>query len=630
MNFLTATVDVKVDDSRLAQQLARAKSLTLKMVRSIKASFKSMGASFKAVFAKMVRYAKWGSLAIAGALFFVTRAAMEQQDVIKRLEITLKATGNAAGFTARQLLKQAAALQKVTRFGDETITAMQTMLLTFKNIRGDEFKRATEAALDMATAEASVSGRAVDLTAVSIRLGKALNDPILGLTALARVGVDFTETQKSMIKEMVRVGNVAGAQQVILKELENQFGGMSRDVDTASGALKQMWNALSDVAEKIGDAFLPGITSMSKAITEWAIENEAKFGRWAEITVAYITYVKDVLWDFVKFLRADWPKGIQAGLNIALELFKGFGKSLVVLMKFAAAEAADAFGEVFGEKMTWIWARWKLWGSKEKADAAVKEYRRALIDGIVEAHVAGVLTPMKVMEREVAKVWKEVGASIKGAIPPELADSFTASLGNLKDKLEEIKKTAEELKQPMEEALIEPSKKMSKAQIDARQSLKDFATEAQDIWAGVANVIKSAFEDTSNALTDFILKGKADFSAIAQSILEDLTRVIVRAKLMQLVMGLGEFAGLIPSAVPSAQFGGEVTKTGLAVIHRGESFSGVGGESRGESKITINVNAIDAAGTFQFLNKNKRAFATMLQGSINSNHPLRKAKGWKS
>jgi len=199
MNFMTADVEIKVDDSRLTTQLAKVKSAVTRTVTKIKRSFSKMASHFKAVWGKMVRYDKWGGLALPGAFVIVTRAAMKQEDVIKRLEITLKATAHAAGLTRNELLKQAAALQQVTRFGDETITAMQTMLLTFKNIKGDEFKRATEAALDMAVAEAAVSGRAVDLTAVSIRLGKALNDPILGLTALARVGVDFTDTQKGLI-----------------------------------------------------------------------------------------------------------------------------------------------------------------------------------------------------------------------------------------------------------------------------------------------------------------------------------------------------------------------------------------------------------------------------------------------
>jgi len=74
-----------------------------------------------------------------------------------------------------------------------------------------------------------------------------------------------------------------------------------------------------------------------------------------------------------------------------------------------------------------------------------------------------------------------------------------------------------------------------------------------------------------------------------------------------------------------------VTRTGLAVIHKGEELSGVNNENARQQSVTlnINVNAIDAAGTYQFLAKNKRAIATMLQGTLTGNHPLRRSRGWK-
>ena len=48
-------------------------------------------------------------------------------------------------------------------------------------------------------------------------VGKALNDPLKGLTALSRIGVQFTAQQQEQIKAMVEVGDVAGAQKIILR-----------------------------------------------------------------------------------------------------------------------------------------------------------------------------------------------------------------------------------------------------------------------------------------------------------------------------------------------------------------------------------------------------------------------------
>lgn len=150
----------------------------------------------------------------------------------------------------------------------------------------------------------------------------------------------------------------------------------------------------------------------------------------------------------------------------------------------------------------------------------------------------------------------------------------------------------------------------------------------------LGDVLTDSFDRASDTLADFVVKGKADFAALADSIIMDLTRMIIKAQIAQMIgafmpglfgtgaagAGTGAGTGAAPSPVPSAQHGGEVMKTGLAVIHKGEKYSGVEGEQG--STVNINVNAIDAAGTYQFLNANKRTIANMLQGTRTSNHPL--------
>ena len=80
--------------------------------------------------------------------------------------------------SAKELIEHAKALQKVSIVGDESIEKMQSLLLTFKEIKGDNFKRATEAILDTAVAMAKARGTSVDLSSTTLQLGKALNDPV--------------------------------------------------------------------------------------------------------------------------------------------------------------------------------------------------------------------------------------------------------------------------------------------------------------------------------------------------------------------------------------------------------------------------------------------------------------------
>ena len=326
MNFFTADIELKVDPEKIKGQLAKARSLVTRTVDKIEKSFKRMSAAFKSAFDKMVRVAKVGALALVGAFVLVTRAAMKQEDVEKRLAITLKATGHAAGLSAQQLIKQAAAIQKVTRFGDESVIALQTMLLTFKSIKGDIFQRATEATLDMAVGMAAVSGRTVDLSASSIQLGKALNDPLVGMTALSRVGVKFTDQQKKMVEQFMLTNQIAKAQDLILTELEGQFGGMARDVDTASGALRQMWNALGDVAEAIGRPFLSSIKETAREISQWAVDNEKKIGIMSSKVVAHIGFIKDILMDLIAFAKTDFSAGWEVVWKLFVQMIELGGR----------------------------------------------------------------------------------------------------------------------------------------------------------------------------------------------------------------------------------------------------------------------------------------------------------------
>ena len=175
------------------------------------------------------------------------RAFNEQAKVEKQLDTVLKSTQNAAGLTAKEIKNFASSLQGITTFGDEAVIASSNLLLTFKEIGGETFKRAQAAILDVSTAMGQ------DLKASSIQVGKALNDPIKGLTALSRTGITFTEDQKEVIKSLQETGDIAGAQAIILKELESQFGGSAKAAaETFGGALQQLSNEQGDIAEKFG------------------------------------------------------------------------------------------------------------------------------------------------------------------------------------------------------------------------------------------------------------------------------------------------------------------------------------------------------------------------------------------
>lgn len=201
-------------------------------------------------------------LAIGAGIKAVLAAVIESEDAVAQLDARLKSTGSAAGLTREQLIDLSQSMQKLTTFGDEAILSMETLLLTFTSIRGPQFRDATQVVLDMSVALGQ------DLQSSATQVGKALNNPILGITALSKVGVNFTDQQKAVIKSLVDTGQVAEAQKVILKELQTEYGGAAEAAaNTFGGALKQLKEAAGDLMEGDGGN-LTDTTAGIKGLTE--------------------------------------------------------------------------------------------------------------------------------------------------------------------------------------------------------------------------------------------------------------------------------------------------------------------------------------------------------------------------
>jgi uncharacterized membrane-anchored protein YhcB (DUF1043 family) len=189
-----------------------------------------------------------------------------QAKAIAQVETGLQSTGNAAGKTSEELQKLASQLQNNSLFGDETILKDVTaQLLTFTQITGQEFDRAQQAVLDLAT---RLDG---DLKGAAIQVGKALNDPVKGVTALSKAGVQFSEEQKKTIKALVDTNNTAAAQRLILKELEKQYGGSAAAAaKVGTGPLQQLKNQLGDITEEFGAMIVNGIAPAVRRLSELA------------------------------------------------------------------------------------------------------------------------------------------------------------------------------------------------------------------------------------------------------------------------------------------------------------------------------------------------------------------------
>lgn len=234
--------------SGLQSGLAKGQSLTQRYTAGVSASLSGL-----------IRMAGPLTAAFAGIYGGASsvNAANTQIKAEKRLAAVLSATRGAVGLSTEQLKSYAAELQGVTNFGDEVTIGAASILATFKDIKGNVFKDAIASMQDMST----IMG--TDLNSSAVQLGKALNDPIRGVSALTRVGVSFTQQQKDQIKTMQKAGDILGAQKIIISELQSEFGGAAKAM---ADPWTQLKNTLGDVAENVGFVLLPSINTFASAL----------------------------------------------------------------------------------------------------------------------------------------------------------------------------------------------------------------------------------------------------------------------------------------------------------------------------------------------------------------------------
>jgi hypothetical protein len=234
-------------------------------LNKVRGNFQNLGRNFAIAGAALA-----GGVALIGKSL---QDAAESQKVFAQTEAVLKSTGTTANGTAKDIQALASSLQKSTAFNDEAILSGANLLLTFKNIQNqagetnDIFDQTVRASLDVARAMGT------DASGEAIRLGKALNDPVKGISALTRVGIQFTDQQKEQIKTLTASGDLLGAQKIILAELQSQFGGSAAAyAQTFAGQVESLNNELNDLSEEIGFMVMPAVRDMIAAFREVAPE----------------------------------------------------------------------------------------------------------------------------------------------------------------------------------------------------------------------------------------------------------------------------------------------------------------------------------------------------------------------
>lgn len=213
-------------------------------------SFAALGASMAGIVAAFI--------AIGGVFLLFSKGVKygeEAEKVYAQTRATIISTGAAAGYTAQQIADMAKTLGNQAGVDNIEVQKQINYLLTFRRITGDVLPEATRMVLALSR------GMSENLRSASIQVGKALEDPIRGVTALRRIGVEFTDGQRELIKHLVQTGDLLGAQKLILRELNIEVG-KSADMyaQTFAGQVDIAKTALHEFFRGIGSEVLPALS----------------------------------------------------------------------------------------------------------------------------------------------------------------------------------------------------------------------------------------------------------------------------------------------------------------------------------------------------------------------------------
>lgn len=226
---------------------------------------RELGGSIKNLVAGYVSFQ-----AVSSVIRSVIQNTVQAEQEQAQLAAVLRSTGESAGFSQERLNDMADALAKTSTFSAGAITSAQTRLLAYTGVVGKTFPEALQATIDMSAR----MGMSLEQSAETI--GRALDVPSQGLTALQRQGFRFTEEQKKVVEQLERTGKVAQAQGIVLEALKSSYGGAAAAAkDTFGGSIAALRTALQDLTTGKGGSFDGARTALNE-LTDTLSSQETK------------------------------------------------------------------------------------------------------------------------------------------------------------------------------------------------------------------------------------------------------------------------------------------------------------------------------------------------------------------
>jgi hypothetical protein len=497
---VVANVAINVDASKALGQLKSVDQAS----KGLDGGFKGAAAAAKGLGGAIA--AALGPIALVTAAVAGLKAGFEllgtKQADVANLERGLTGLVANSKEAAKTLVGIADQLGKQTLFNEEDFTKGFKLLTSFKSIATDSYERVAIAAADVA----EVTGQ--DLNGSLMQLSKALEDPAKGLTALARSGTTFTQQQKDQVKALVDSGKKLEAQDLILKELERQYGGAAKAagsagfagaMDTLGEVARDLQRALAAVLESPLKAFFDLLGQAVGRVAEgYEYLNEVIRTQVLPILQPLIDKIKEVVGEFdITTLIDLWQGGLVIAIRlvvdalrvvvpVAIQIFDTLAaignnpvfQALIAPLKAVVENLLDARGEITQFQQQSVGSKDALQGisdiSKElpnEIDEATEQMK--VFTGAAEESLSVVRQQVQALDAQVASL--ERGASVNAA-------RYQAELAINKLKGEQLAREYEFAKTAQERLNIAYAifrQQAEAAQIEYKQALENIALEKE-------------------------------------------------------------------------------------------------------------------------------------------------------
>lgn len=169
-----------------------------------------------------------------------------------------------------ELVAYTRSMQDNTLFSQQAVLDAEKIVMAHKDLQAG-YQKTVGLSADLATFMKT------DLPTAANALATALDNPQQGINRLGReMGGPFSEAQVSAIEKMAKAGDIAAADALIFKTLEDSVGGAAEKVNDTAPFVK-LNNELATLNRIIGDdlnktleTFLPKIIPIIEKIEDWA------------------------------------------------------------------------------------------------------------------------------------------------------------------------------------------------------------------------------------------------------------------------------------------------------------------------------------------------------------------------